>query len=83
MNKERKWKIIALISTSLLVIIVLTSFTAWPSSQYYDVCSEMEDLEKGITDLNTNLWKISNELSNISSNLSGIKSELKMIQLNM
>ena len=83
MNKEKMWKIIAIVACSLLVIIALTSFTAMPTSQYYDVCSEMEDIEKVISSMNNNLWMLSNELSNISSNLSGITSELRKIGLNM
>lgn len=53
MNKERFWKIIALISCALLLVVCLTSFTsAMPTSQYYDICRELDDIEQAILKLN-------------------------------
>lgn len=51
MNKEKMWKIIAIISCSLLVVIVLSSFTTMPTSKYYDICMELEDIEKTLSNI--------------------------------
>ena len=72
MNKEKMWKTIAIIACSLLLIIVATSFTPAVTSQYYDICKELEDLELKFDALNMNLTFLETDLSSINSTLNKI-----------
>ena len=56
MNKDKTWKIIAIISCVLLLVVTLTSFTsAFPTSQYYDICVELDDIERAIKSLESTI----------------------------
>ena len=67
MNKEKKWKIIAIIACSLLAIVVLTSFTyVSANSQYYDLCMVLQD---ELSSIKTALSSISSELSSIDTDI--------------
>jgi len=56
MNKEKMWKVIAIVACALLVIVALTSFTsALPGSQYYDICVELDKISKRLSDISDNL----------------------------
>ena len=59
MNKEKMWKIIAIVACSLLVIVTLTSFTtASAGSQYYDICVELDKISKRLSDISGTLDSI-------------------------
>ena len=59
MNKEKLWKTIAIVACVLLLVVTLTSFTSVnPTSHYYDICRELDDIENAIKALESTLVMI-------------------------
>lgn len=78
MNKEKIWKILAIVSSSLLVVILCTSAS-------YGYGNDISDICKYLSNIDDSLSSIDSKLSNLHylSELSDIDSDLWKIYLEM
>ena len=67
MNKEKFWKILAIVSCSLLVIVALCSFSVNATSKDYDICKCLEDIESELHNIKYEMTVLSNYAGSIKA----------------
>lgn len=94
MNKEKKWKILAIVSSALLIIVLCTSASYGYGNDISDICKYLSNIDSSLGSINSSLSKMNIYLSDLSylsylsdlsdlSYLSDIESELNDIKWNM
>ena len=88
MNKEKKWKILAIVSSALLIIVLFTSASYGYGNDISDICKYLSNIDSSLSSISSSLSKMNINLSNLSdlsklSYLSDIDLELNGIKWNM
>ena len=88
MNKEKKWKILAIVSSALLIIVLCTSASYGYGNDISDICKYLSNIDSSLSSISSSLSKMNINLSNLSdlsklSYLSDIDLELNGIKWNM